>query len=603
MRYSNLREEQAVQGHGIHVLAVLVDTHIAGGNLVDQHHATLGIVAELKLDVVQLHTLGGQIVGNDLGDLLGHILQILVLLVGHHADGNQSVLGDQGIALLVVLQSGLNVGGQVSAGLDQSAVAADEGTHSLIAADNLQTLAEHLGGQNLHGGILQVGGDVVGQDTGGIDLLKEIDGHTQVDVAHTLDGQTHGVLAGIEDAVLAGAVVLKLQQAVAVLQLVNVLSLAGVNQFPSTAPMVQKISEKGIGIISEIEFAGRYDSAKKVCITGSNGKTTTTSLVYHLLKQAGMNVGLGGNIGKSYALQVATEDYDIYVLELSSFQLDNVYDFKADIAIITNITPDHLDRYGHNMENYVKAKFRITRNMSSEDCFIFCSDDEITIRHLDQIVLKAQKLPFTQKEEVAQGAFVKEDRMIVRYKEEECDMYLQELALGGKHNVYNSMAAALAAKVMDIDNEAIRSGLATFQAVEHRLENVLSIRDVLYINDSKATNVDAAWYALECQTRPVVWIVGGTDKGNDYESLIPLAQEKVKAMICMGLDNKKFHESFEGIVPEIHDVASAQDAVKLAHSLAVSGDVVLLSPCCASFDLFKNYEDRGRQFKEAVRNL
>ena len=372
---------------------------------------------------------------------------------------------------------------------------------------------------------------------------------------------------------------------------------------PSTAPMVKKITENGIGVISEIEFAGRYDSAKKVCITGSNGKTTTTSLVYHLLKQAGMNVGLGGNIGKSYALQVATENYDIYVLELSSFQLDNVYDFKADIAIITNITPDHLDRYGHNMENYVKAKFRITRNMSSEDCFIFCSDDEITIRHLDQIVMKAQKLPFTQKDVVEQGAFVREDRMIVRYKDDECDMYLQELALGGKHNVYNSMAAALAAKVMDIDNEAIRSGLATFQAVEHRLENVLSIKDVLYINDSKATNVDAAWYALECQTRPVVWIVGGTDKGNDYASLIPLAKEKVKAMICMGLDNRKFHESFEGVVPEIHDVTSAKDAVKLAHSLAVSGDVVLLSPCCASFDLFKNYEDRGRQFKDAVRNL
>jgi len=372
---------------------------------------------------------------------------------------------------------------------------------------------------------------------------------------------------------------------------------------PSTAPMVQKIADRGIGVISEIEFAGRYDSAKKVCITGSNGKTTTTSLIYHLLKQAGMNVGLGGNIGKSYALQVATENYDIYVLELSSFQLDNVYDFKADIAIITNITPDHLDRYDHKMENYVKSKFRITRNMSSEDCFIFCSDDEITIRHLDQIVMKAQKLPFTQQGEVEQGAFVKEEKMIVRYKEDECDMYLQELALGGKHNVYNSMAAAIAAKVMDIDNEAIRSGLATFQAVEHRLENVLSIRDVLYINDSKATNVDAAWYALECQTRPVVWIVGGTDKGNDYTSLIPLAKEKVKAMICMGLDNAKFHDSFEGVVPEIHDVTSAKDAVKLAHEIAVSGDVVLLSPCCASFDLFKNYEDRGRQFKEAVRNL
>ena len=372
---------------------------------------------------------------------------------------------------------------------------------------------------------------------------------------------------------------------------------------PATAPMVKKISEKGIDIISEIEFAGRYDSARKICITGSNGKTTTTSLIYHLLKEAGLNVGLGGNIGKSYAYQVATENHDIYVLELSSFQLDNVYDFKADIAIITNITPDHLDRYDHKMENYVKSKFRITRNMSSEDCFIFCSDDEITIRHLDQIITKAQKLPFTQKTEVEQGAFVQGDKMIVRYKEQECDVYLQELALGGKHNVYNSMAAAIAAKVMDIDNEAIRNGLATFQAVEHRLEKVLSIKDVLYINDSKATNVDAAWYALECQTRPIVWIVGGTDKGNDYASLIPLAKEKVKAMICMGLDNRKFHESFEGIVPEIHDVTSAADAVKLAHSLAVPGDCVLLSPCCASFDLFKNYEDRGRQFKEAVRNL
>ena len=372
---------------------------------------------------------------------------------------------------------------------------------------------------------------------------------------------------------------------------------------PATAPMVKKIAERGIDIISEIEFAGRYDSARKICITGSNGKTTTTSLIYHLLKEAGLNVGLGGNIGKSYAYQVATEKYDIYVLELSSFQLDNVYDFKADIAIITNITPDHLDRYDHKMENYVKSKFRITRNMSSDDCFIFCSDDEISIRHLDQIITMAQKLPFTQKSEVAQGAFVQGERMIVRYKEQECDMYLQELALGGKHNVYNSMAAAIAAKVMDIDNEAIRHGLATFQAVEDRLEKVLSIKDVLYINDSKATNVDAAWYALECQTRPVVWIVGGTDKGNDYSTLIPLAKEKVKAMICMGLDNHKFHESFEGIVPEIHDVTSAADAVKLAHSLATAGDCVLLSPCCASFDLFKNYEDRGRQFKEAVRNL
>ena len=372
---------------------------------------------------------------------------------------------------------------------------------------------------------------------------------------------------------------------------------------PDSAPLIRKIKEKGISIISEIEFAGRYDSAKKICITGSNGKTTTTSLIYYLLQQAGLNVGLGGNIGKSYAYQVATCHHDIYVLEISSFQLDNMYDFKADIAIITNITPDHLDRYDHKMENYVKAKFRITRNMNSDDCFIFCSDDEITINHLNDIVIKAKKLPFSQKQEVKQGAFIKDERMIIKYNDNECDIFLQELALGGKHNIYNSMAAAIAGKVMDISDDTIRRSLSSFQAVEHRLEKVLSIKDVLYINDSKATNVDAVWYALECQTRPVVWIVGGTDKGNDYTPLIPLAREKVKAMICMGLDNAKFHSSFKDTVPEIIDVTSAEEAVKTASKLASAGDVVLLSPCCASFDLFKNYEDRGKKFKDAVRNL
>lgn len=371
---------------------------------------------------------------------------------------------------------------------------------------------------------------------------------------------------------------------------------------PLDAPMVVKIAEKGIHIISEIEFAGRYDSAKKICITGSNGKTTTTSLIFYLLQQAGLNVGLGGNIGKSYAMQVATEQHDYYVLELSSFQLDNVYDFKADIAIITNITPDHLDRYNHEMENYVKAKFRITRNMSADDCFIFCSDDEITINHLNKIVLKAKKLPFTQKEEVNQGAFVRDKRMIVKYEDDECDMFLQELALGGRHNVYNSMAAAIAAKVVNIDNEVIRNSLSTFQAVEHRLEKVASIKNVLYINDSKATNVDAAWYALECQTRPVVWIVGGTDKGNNYSTLVPFVKEKVKAIVCLGVDNAKIHAAFGKYVP-MADTLSAEEAVKKSAELAEEGDVVLLSPCCASFDLFKNYEDRGRQFKEAVRNL
>lgn len=372
---------------------------------------------------------------------------------------------------------------------------------------------------------------------------------------------------------------------------------------PNSAPLIQKLSAQGTHIISEIEFAGRYDRARRICITGSNGKTTTTSLIYYLLKQAGLNVGLGGNIGKSYAYQVATADHDIYVLEISSFQLDNMYDFKADIAIITNITPDHLDRYNHDMEEYVKAKFRITRNMSSEDCFIFCSDDEITINHLNKIVVKAKQLPFTQKTEVKEGAFVKDDKIVIRYQDNECDMYIRDLALGGRHNIYNSMAAALAARVMDIDNGTIREALSSFQPVEHRLEKVASVGGVLYINDSKATNVDAAWYALECQKQPVVWIVGGTDKGNDYASLVPLAKEKVRAMVCMGVDNRKFHESFDSVVPEIVEAGSAHEAVQLASRLAKKGDVVLLSPCCASFDLFKNYEDRGRQFKDEVRKL
>ena len=374
---------------------------------------------------------------------------------------------------------------------------------------------------------------------------------------------------------------------------------------PSTAPIVRKLTEQGTHIISEIEFAGRYDTAKKICITGSNGKTTTTSLIYYLLQQAGLNVGLGGNIGKSYAYQVATEHYDYYVLEISSFQLDNVYDFRPDIAIITNITPDHLDRDDYKMENYINAKFRITRNLRPEDCFIFDSDDEITIGHLDKIILQAKMLPFTQKTEVQQGAFIKEDKIVVRYEESESEIYIKELALGGKHNIYNSMAAALAAKAMDIRDDVIRESLSSFKAIEHRLEPVLSIKDVLYINDSKATNVDSAWYALECQTKPVVWIAGGTDKGNDYSVLEELVRTKVKAIVCLGVDNKKLHASFEGIVgaDKMVDVLSAEEAVQAASRLAKAGDVVLLSPCCASFDLFKNYEDRGEKFKEAVRNL
>lgn len=374
---------------------------------------------------------------------------------------------------------------------------------------------------------------------------------------------------------------------------------------PDTVPMVRKVTDKGIRIISEIEFAGRYDSAKKICITGSNGKTTTTSLIYYLLRNAGLNVGLGGNIGKSYALQVATEHFDYYVLEISSFQLDNCYDFHPDIAIIMNITPDHLDRYGFQFENYIRSKFRITRNLSKEDCFIFDSDDEITIAHLSKIVLTAKMLPFTQKKEVGQGAFLKEDRIMVRYNDEECDIYLKELALGGKHNIYNSMAAALAAKASGIDNKTIRECLATFKPIENRLEPVLSVKDVLYINDSKATNVDAAWYALECQKRPVVWIAGGKDKGNDYEVLKDLVRRKVKAIVCLGVDNTKLREAFEDIVGKNNmvETRSAEDAVAQASRFATAGDVVLLSPCCASFDLFRNMEERGEKFKEAVRNL
>ena len=372
---------------------------------------------------------------------------------------------------------------------------------------------------------------------------------------------------------------------------------------PGTVPLVQKLRGQGTHIISEIEFAGRYDSAKKICITGSNGKTTTTSLIYYLLQNAGLNVGLGGNIGKSYAYQVATEHFDYYVLEISSFQLDDVYDFKPDIAIITNITPDHLDRYDHKMENYTAAKFNITRNLTPDDCFIFDSDDEITIGHLSNIVLRCKMLPFSQEKEVEQGAFLRDDKIILRYDHEETDVYLKELALGGKHNIYNSMAAALAAKATGIDNEIIRNSLKTFQPVEHRLEPVLSIKDVLYINDSKATNIDAAWYALECQKRPVVWIVGGTDKGNDYSILNNLVKEKVKAIVCLGVDNAKIHAAFEGMVGDMADALSADEAVRKAAAFASPGDVVLLSPCCASFDLFKNYEDRGAQFKAAVRNL
>jgi UDP-N-acetylmuramoylalanine--D-glutamate ligase len=371
---------------------------------------------------------------------------------------------------------------------------------------------------------------------------------------------------------------------------------------PETAPLVVRLREQGTPIISEIEFAGYYDTAKKICITGSNGKTTTTSLIYYLLQNAGLNVGLGGNIGKSYAMQVATEKHDIYVLELSSFQLDGMYDFKADIAVLMNITPDHLDRYDHCFQNYINAKFRITRNMKPEDCFIFCNDDEVTIGELNKIVLQARKLPFTQNGKVEEGAWLDDDTLRVRYDGDEFDILVRDLALEGRHNVYNSMAAAITGKIMKVTNETIRKSLTTFEGVEHRMEKVLTVGGVLYINDSKATNVNSTWYALESVQTPIVLILGGTDKGNDYAPIADLVREKVKSIVCLGVDNKKIKDFFGGMVP-VYETLSAEECVNKCAELAVSGDTVLLSPCCASFDLFKNYEDRGRQFKEAVRRL
>ncbi|GAB1374686.1 MAG: UDP-N-acetylmuramoyl-L-alanine--D-glutamate ligase [Bacteroidales bacterium] len=372
---------------------------------------------------------------------------------------------------------------------------------------------------------------------------------------------------------------------------------------PDTVPIMDEIFSVGIPVISEIEFAGRYDSSKKICITGSNGKTTTTSIIYFLMKNAGLNVGLAGNIGQSYAFQVATKKHDYYVLELSSFQLEGMYEFKADIAVLLNITPDHLDRYDNKMENYIKAKFRITRNMSSDDCFIFCADDEISISHLNKIVLQAKQLPFSQSNVVEEGAYLKDEQMHVVYNSENYTMFVNELSLQGKHNIYNSMAAAITGKVLKISNSVLRESLSSFKGVEHRLENVLKVKNVLYINDSKATNVNSTWYALESMKTSIVWIAGGKDKGNDYTPLYDLVKDKVRVLICMGVNNTRLHEEFGEMVDEIYDAGSAKEAVEIAYRCAKPGESVLLSPACASFDLFRNYEDRGKQFKEAVASL
>lgn len=372
---------------------------------------------------------------------------------------------------------------------------------------------------------------------------------------------------------------------------------------PDKADVIKKIHELNIPVVSEIEFACRYTKAKMICITGTNGKTTTTLLTYHILNKAGLNVGLAGNIGKSLAMQVAEKNHDHYVLELSSFQLDNMYSFRANIAILLNITPDHLDRYEYSLQNYINAKFRILQNQTGEDAFIYCADDE----HIKTEVLKrnpfAQQFPFSLHKEEGMSGFIKDNHINLTINNNQFTMSIFELALQGKHNLYNSMAAGIAARILDIRKETVRDSFADFKNAEHRLEFVNTVHGMDFINDSKATNVNSTWFALESMQKPVVWIVGGVDKGNDYEMLRDLVKDKVKAIVCLGTDNKKIHEAFKDIVADITDTASAEEAVNVSYRKGKKGDAVLLSPCCASFDLFKNYEDRGRQFKAAVRAL
>lgn len=373
---------------------------------------------------------------------------------------------------------------------------------------------------------------------------------------------------------------------------------------PPTAPLVLKIASKNIPIISEIELAGRYTDAKMVCITGSNGKTTTTMLTYHILKDAGVNVGLAGNVGKSLALQVAHEQHDVYVVELSSFQLENMYDFKAHIAVLMNITPDHLDRYDYKMQNYINAKFRILQNQTSKDAFIFWQDDPVIEAQLRNIETNARLYPFAEtKEEDTQAYIDAENNLIINTPSTSLDMPRADLALSGLHNLYNSMAAGLSACLLDIKKEDIRRALSNFEGVEHRLEYVDTINGVKYINDSKATNVNSCWYALESVSKNIILILGGKDKGNDYTEIEPLVRDKVKAIVCMGKDNTKLLDFFSDKVTIIKDTHSIEEAVKESADIAQCGDTVLLSPCCASFDLFKSYEDRGEQFKAVVKSM
>lgn len=374
---------------------------------------------------------------------------------------------------------------------------------------------------------------------------------------------------------------------------------------PDKVEMIKKIKAKGIPVISEIEFAGRYTSAKIIGITGTNGKTTTTLLTHHILKKAGLNVRVAGNVGKGFAMSVAenSTDCDYYILELSSFQLDGLDKFRINTAILTNITPDHLDRYDYQLENYIHSKFLITKEQTKADHFIYCADDALTMENIGNQTINANRLAFSILETEDMTAYIQNEQLIINLNNTKTHMFINDLALKGKHNLYNSMAAGIAARLVDISDEVIKESLTDFEGIEHRLEKVTKVRGVEYINDSKATNVNSTWYALECMSEPVIWIVGGVDKGNDYNELTDVVGQKVKAIICLGVDNSKIVAAFKDIVPIIEETQSMQQAVKLGYQMGKKGDVVLLSPACASFDLFENYEERGRAFKTAVREL
>jgi len=369
------------------------------------------------------------------------------------------------------------------------------------------------------------------------------------------------------------------------------------------SPLILNIRSKGIPVISEIEFAGRYAKGIKICVTGSNGKTTVTNLIYHMLKKAGKKVAMSGNVGNSFAMSVASEDHDFHVIELSSFQLDGMYEFKAEVAVLLNITPDHLDRYGYEFQNYIDSKFRIARNQTKSDFLIYWADDPVIQRELGKKEYMMSLLPFSDTRKEKMTAYIENGELIIDYQNKTKLMTIHELALKGRHNTYNSMAAAVAGKVLNIRKAVIRESLADFQGVEHRLEPVIKVSGISFINDSKATNVNSTWYALECMETSVVWIAGGIDKGNDYSELFQVVRQKVKAIVCLGKDNKKIIEAFKDKVSTIIETTSMEEAVRSSYYLAKKGETVLLSPACASFDLFMNYEDRGRQFKAAVRNL